>query len=79
MSVPFGHREQQVINLVLTSLIQKKLGAWAQAQAESSGYEGIALAVLTRYKKWTKEEVLVLASQARADARRRDIHMIFNL
>ncbi|KAL1976929.1 hypothetical protein VTN31DRAFT_3211 [Thermomyces dupontii] len=56
----------------------KKLGAWAQTQAESSGYEGIALAVLTRYKQWTKNEVLVLASQARADGRRRDVHMIFN-
>ncbi|KAL1991213.1 hypothetical protein VTN49DRAFT_5717 [Thermomyces lanuginosus] len=56
----------------------KKLGAWNQAQAEANGYESGALAALTRYKQWTKEEVIVLASQARADGRRRDIHVVFN-
>ncbi|KAL1991215.1 hypothetical protein VTN49DRAFT_5719 [Thermomyces lanuginosus] len=56
----------------------KKLGAWNQAQAEANGYESGALAALTRYKQWTKEEVIVLASQARADGRKRNIHMVFN-
>lgn len=37
------------------------------------------MAVLTRFKQWTKEEVVVLASQARADGRKRDIHAMFNL
>ena len=59
--------------------VQKNLGAWMQAQAEASGFEGYALAALTRHKQWTAEEVTVLASQARADGRKRDIHMIFNL
>ncbi|KAL1993674.1 hypothetical protein VTN49DRAFT_2343 [Thermomyces lanuginosus] len=53
-----------------------KLGAWNQAQAEANGFEAGALAVLTRYKNWSKEEVTVLASQARADGQRRDIHMV---
>lgn len=36
------------------------------------------MAALTRFKNWTKEEVMVLASQARADGKRRDIHMYFD-
>ena len=48
--------------------VQKKLGAWNQAQAEANGYEGVALAALTRRKNWTKDEVIFLASQARADS-----------
>ncbi|KAL1994792.1 hypothetical protein VTN49DRAFT_979 [Thermomyces lanuginosus] len=56
----------------------KKVGAWNQAVAEANGFEGSALAVRTRYKNWTKEEVTVLASQARADGRKHNIHMLFN-
>lgn len=56
----------------------KRVGAWAQAGSEQNGFEGLALAALTRYKNWTKEEVMVLASQARADCRKRDIHMVFD-
>ncbi|KAL1995113.1 hypothetical protein VTN49DRAFT_1300 [Thermomyces lanuginosus] len=56
----------------------KKLGAWNQAQGEANGFESAALAVLTRYKQWTHDEVVVLASKARADSKRRDIHMLFN-
>ncbi|KAL1992940.1 hypothetical protein VTN49DRAFT_3697 [Thermomyces lanuginosus] len=56
----------------------RKLGAWNQAQAEVNGYEAGALAVLTRYKQWTTEEVMVLANEARLDGRKHDIHMIFN-
>ena len=57
---------------------QKKVGAWAQAQAEAA-LEGGALTALTRHKQWTKEEVMLLTSEARADGRRRDIHMMLNL
>ncbi|KAL1994793.1 hypothetical protein VTN49DRAFT_980 [Thermomyces lanuginosus] len=56
----------------------KKLGAWNQAQGEASGFESVALAILTRYKKWTKEEVLVLAAKARADGRKSEIHPMFD-
>ncbi|KAL1975820.1 hypothetical protein VTN31DRAFT_4212 [Thermomyces dupontii] len=56
----------------------KKVGAWNQAQAEANGFEAGALAALTRHKEWTREEVLILASQARADGRKRQIHMFFN-
>ncbi|KAL1993936.1 hypothetical protein VTN49DRAFT_2605 [Thermomyces lanuginosus] len=56
----------------------KKVGAWAQIQAEASGYESVAMAVLTRFENWKKEEVQILANKASADARRRDIHMMFN-
>ncbi|KAL1994552.1 hypothetical protein VTN49DRAFT_2022 [Thermomyces lanuginosus] len=56
----------------------KKVGAWCQIQGEASGFEGAALAALTRYKQWSKEEVILLASQARADGRKRDIHSLFD-
>ncbi|KAL1994930.1 hypothetical protein VTN49DRAFT_1117 [Thermomyces lanuginosus] len=55
----------------------KEVGTWMQAQAEA-GYEGIALAALTRYQKWTKEEVMILASKARADGRNRKIHAMYD-
>ncbi|KAL1990221.1 hypothetical protein VTN49DRAFT_6060 [Thermomyces lanuginosus] len=56
----------------------KKVGAWFQAQAEANGFEALAMAALTRYKQWTKEEVIALSSQARADSRSRNIHTLFN-
>lgn len=59
--------------------IQKKVGAWAQAQAETGGFEGSALAALTRYEQWTQEEVILLASEARADGRKRSVHVFFHL
>lgn len=36
------------------------------------------MAALTPYKNWT-EEAMVLASQARADGRKRNVRMILNL
>ncbi|KAL1996409.1 hypothetical protein VTN49DRAFT_174 [Thermomyces lanuginosus] len=54
----------------------KDIGAWAQAGAEAA-YEAGALAALTRYKNWTKEKVMLLASDARADGRKRNIHSLF--
>ncbi|KAL1973718.1 hypothetical protein VTN31DRAFT_5278 [Thermomyces dupontii] len=56
----------------------KKVGAWNQTQAEANGFEATALAPLTRFKQWRKEEVIVLASKARADGRNRNIHMMFD-
>ncbi|KAL1974795.1 hypothetical protein VTN31DRAFT_4999 [Thermomyces dupontii] len=56
----------------------KKVGTWNQVQAEASGFEGSVLAVLTRRKQWTQEEVMLLASQARADGRKRTLHAMFN-
>ncbi|KAL1974938.1 hypothetical protein VTN31DRAFT_5142 [Thermomyces dupontii] len=57
----------------------KKVGAWNQTQAEANGFEAAALAPLTRFKQWRKEEVIFLASKARADGRNRNIHMMFDL
>ena len=48
-------------------------------QAEAKGFEGTAMAVLTRYEDWKPEEVRVLCSQAREDGKKRDIHMLFDL
>ncbi|KAL1993648.1 hypothetical protein VTN49DRAFT_2317 [Thermomyces lanuginosus] len=56
----------------------KKVGAWNQAQAEQHGFEATALAALTRHKQWTQDEVLLLASQAKADARKHSIHQMFD-
>lgn len=58
--------------------MQKELGAWFQAQIEAA-FEGGAMAALTRFKQWSKEEVIALASQARADGRKREVHSFFNL
>ncbi|KAL1991243.1 hypothetical protein VTN49DRAFT_5747 [Thermomyces lanuginosus] len=53
----------------------KKVGSWLQAGVDA-GFEAYALAALTRYKEWTREEVIALASKARADGRKRNVHMI---
>ncbi|KAL1974704.1 hypothetical protein VTN31DRAFT_4908 [Thermomyces dupontii] len=56
----------------------KDIGAWNRMQAEAKGFEGTAMAVLTRYEDWKPEEVRVLCSQAREDGKKRDIHMLFD-
>ncbi|KAL1996344.1 hypothetical protein VTN49DRAFT_109 [Thermomyces lanuginosus] len=55
-------------------------GVWPKDShlAEANGFEGAALAALTRFKNWSKEDVILLASQARADGRKRDIHSFFH-
>lgn len=63
----------------MTSSHRRKPVPGPRLELRQNGYEAGALAALTRFKQWTKEEVLVLASKARADGRKRDIHMIFNL
>lgn len=47
-------------------------------QAEA-GFEGSALAVLTRFENWKPEEVAVLAAKTKNDARNRSIHSLFDL
>ncbi|KAL1995918.1 hypothetical protein VTN49DRAFT_784 [Thermomyces lanuginosus] len=58
--------------------IQKEIGTWMQVVVEA-GFEAGALAALTRYKEWTREEVIALASRARADGRNRGVHTIGDL
>ena len=58
--------------------VQREIGIWNQVQAEA-GFEARALAALTRYKSWSKYEVMLLARDTRADGQRGDIHMMFNL
>lgn len=55
----------------------KTLGTWNLMQAEA-GFEGSALAVLTRYENWKPEEVAVLAAKTKNDARNRSIHSLFD-
>ncbi|PGH18106.1 hypothetical protein AJ79_00734 [Helicocarpus griseus UAMH5409] len=55
----------------------KQAGAYNLMQYEEA-IEGGALAVLTRYENWTPEEVQVLVAKARADARRPDVHVLFD-
>lgn len=57
---------------------QKKIGLWNLLQAES-GFEAGAMAVLTRYAGWSKEEVTVLVAKTRSDARNPAIHALFDL
>ncbi|KAJ9273733.1 hypothetical protein DTO212C5_12 [Paecilomyces variotii] len=55
----------------------KTLGLWNMLQADT-GFEAAAMAVLTRYEGWSKEEVKILASKTRSDARNPDIHGLFD-
>ncbi|KAL1869265.1 protein transport protein bet1 [Paecilomyces lecythidis] len=56
----------------------KTLGTWNWTQADT-GFEAGAMAVLTRHAGWSKEEVQVLVSKTRNDARNPAIHALFNL
>ena len=69
---------RHIIKFSTDLFVQKKVGTWMQAQAEA-GFEGGALAALTRNENWTKEEVMLLASKARADGRKRNVHSLFDL
>jgi hypothetical protein len=57
---------------------KKRVGIWNLLQAES-GYEAAAMAVLTRYEGWLKEEVSILVSKTRTDSRDRNIHGYLDL
>lgn len=47
-------------------------------QAEQ-GFEGVALAVLTRFESWEIADVVQLAAGALQDARNRKIHGLYDL
>ncbi|KAL1963447.1 hypothetical protein VTN77DRAFT_8348 [Rasamsonia byssochlamydoides] len=55
----------------------KKIGMWNLLQGET-GFEAGAMAVLTRYAGWTKDEVTVLVAKTRNDARNPAIHGLFD-
>jgi hypothetical protein len=63
---------------VQLTVVQKQVGLFNLIQAES-GFEAAAMAVLTRYEGWSKEEAAVLVANARRDARDRSIHSLFHL
>ncbi|KAE8133574.1 S-adenosyl-L-methionine-dependent methyltransferase [Aspergillus pseudotamarii] len=53
----------------------KTIGVWNLLQAET-GFEAGAMAVLTRFEGWSKEEVNVLVSGARKDVRDPKVHTV---
>ncbi|KAL1961615.1 hypothetical protein VTN77DRAFT_1390 [Rasamsonia byssochlamydoides] len=55
----------------------KKIGTWNLLQADQ-GFEGAAMAVLTRFESWKPEEVVVLAAGGRNDVRNPKIHGLFD-
>lgn len=62
----------------ITLSMQKKLGTWFLLQAEQ-GFEGAAMAVLTRFESWSPDEVTVLAAGVLKDAKNPKIHGLFDL
>lgn len=55
----------------------KKVGLWNLLEAET-GFEASAMAVLTRFKGWSAEEVKILAAKVLKDARDPAIHTVFD-
>lgn len=58
--------------------LQKTIGTWNLLQAEP-GVRSCAMAVLTRFKSWTPEEVEVLAAGALNDIKNPKIHALYDL
>ncbi|KAF9877854.1 methyltransferase domain-containing protein [Colletotrichum karsti] len=56
----------------------KELGIWNYENL-APHWDGILMGALTRGLGWTREEVLVLAMEARKDFRDRNIHAYFNM
>lgn len=56
----------------------KELGAW-NYENMAPHWEAFIMAPLTRALDWTKEEVLVLAMEARKDLGDRNIHAYFTM
>ncbi|KKK12837.1 hypothetical protein ARAM_001180 [Aspergillus rambellii] len=54
----------------------KRIGLWMYLVLDA-GFEGLAMAVLTRFEQWTPEEVTVLAALARKDIKDPKIHAMF--
>ncbi|KAF9886977.1 hypothetical protein FE257_010718 [Aspergillus nanangensis] len=57
--------------------VLKRIGLWMYLTLDA-GYEGLAMAVLTRFENWAPEEVTVLAAKARKDSKDPNIHAMFN-
>ncbi|KAJ9283608.1 hypothetical protein DTO027B5_8485 [Paecilomyces variotii] len=57
----------------------KEIGTWFLMSTEQKGFEAAALAVLTRFEGWRPDEVTVLAAKARAAAKDRAVHGLFDL
>lgn len=51
----------------------KELGSWVR-ECHDQGSEGMIMALFTRYLGWTKEEVMVLCAQIRAQLKDRSVH-----
>ncbi|KZL79825.1 methyltransferase domain-containing protein, partial [Colletotrichum incanum] len=56
----------------------KELGIWNYENL-SPNWEGFLMAPLTRAMNWTKEEVLILAMEARRDSANKNIHAYYNI
>ncbi|GKT58251.1 methyltransferase domain-containing protein [Colletotrichum tofieldiae] len=56
----------------------KELGIWNYENL-SPNWEGFLMAPLTRAMNWTKEEVLILAMEARRDSANKNIHAYYNM
>lgn len=65
--------------LIMTNFFtQKKIGIWNMLQAEP-GFRAGAMAVMTRFESWSKEEVEVLAAGALSAIKNPKVHAIFDL
>ncbi|EDN05125.1 predicted protein [Histoplasma mississippiense (nom. inval.)] len=91
---PGKHLEQWITDAGFVNVHVKKyrvpLGTWAKGGKNKrmgadnlmqffEAIEGGAMAVMTRYEGWTPQEVQILTSKARSDARRPDVHVLFDL
>ncbi|KAL1963802.1 hypothetical protein VTN77DRAFT_7868 [Rasamsonia byssochlamydoides] len=56
----------------------KKVGIWMLLQSEP-GFKASAMAVLTRFERWSNVEVEILAAGALNDAKNPKIHGILDL
>lgn len=63
-----------------TDFYQKTLGTWNFMELDTAGgFEAAAMAVLTRYEGWSKDEVTILVAKAKNDIRNTKIHTIADL
>ncbi|KKA18017.1 UMTA methyltransferase family protein [Rasamsonia emersonii CBS 393.64] len=83
VSSPGPHLEQWFCDVGFEDIHVEKypvpLGVWPKdKKLAESGFESAAMAVLTRYEGWSKDEVTILVAKARTDAKNRDIHSLFH-
>lgn len=53
------------------------MGTWNLLQLDT-GFEAAAMAVLTRFEGWTKDEVSILVSKTKSDIRNHKIHAMLD-